>query len=241
MAGQAAVVDSVVEALVAAGKKNIPRFAKHYLSDKSVAEIDEYIRQCETRTSAEIMVCLVGRSSAIRHVPWVLSLLLMILFLLGVAGVLLQGSEAMLFDHWLLVPSIALFCPIVAHFLSRFLWVQRWLTADADEVDQVHQRALLEFYRQQLNRTSGGNAILIFISMMERRAVILAGESIDQKASQKTWDIALQKLLKRIQKKQMSKGITECCESITEELISHFPPSARLKDEVENRFLILDQ
>lgn len=239
MAGPAAVVVLAVEVLVEAGNK-LPSFAAKVLNQEDYKEIDQFIQSCEIKTSAEIVVCLVSRSSSVRHVPWILSLLMMLVFLMLLLGFILQGFEALFFDHWLMLSIFACAIPIVAFKLSEMSVTQRWLTPDADEIEQVERRAILEFYSRKLDHTKDRNAILVLISAMERRAVILADQSISSKIDASVWDSALKALLVKIKNGSIKDGIKICCSEITQKLEAYFPADNRTGDQIKSHFIVVD-
>jgi putative membrane protein len=66
---------------------------------------------------------------------------------------------------------------------------------------QVEARALLAFYQSNIQRTIGATGVLIFVSLMERRAVVLADKAIDELVPKDTWRALCDQLIAGIRAK----------------------------------------
>jgi len=127
---------------------------------------------------------LVRRSSTVGHVLLVtFTLLLLCVFIVDLPGILvgLGGPYwVWLGVCWLLTSGLAL-------ALQRFDFVQRALTPRIDQMRQVDLRAQIEFYELGVSQTEDRTGILLFVSLMEHRAVVLADHSIAEKLDAEIW------------------------------------------------------
>lgn len=153
--------------------ERIPAWLRGHLDESHLRRIERAVKDAESRTSAEIVPMIVRRSSAIGQVPMVLTLLLAVTGLLA----LLAGRE-FLTDFEVVTAALAVF-PVafgLALILSGFASLQRILIPNFDEEEQVWRRAWAEFAAAGIGRTDARSGVLILVSVMERRAVILADQ-----------------------------------------------------------------
>lgn len=221
------------------------RWIEKYISESDASEISKAVVQAEAGTLGDIVPMIVRRSSAVRHVPVVLSLCFFILFLglelLGVSGWYLSDLLPIMTLHWGVQVAFLLALCALAWGLSHLHPVQRLLTSNSDEIDQVEKRAQLEFFQQRINRTSRKSAILIFVSVMERRAVVLADEGIAKKFDPKVWDEILRPLSQALREGSWSQGFQDAIRRSGDLLKAHFPAENGLSaGEISNQLIIKD-
>lgn len=206
-----------------------------YLTDEDFKDIEDTISRVEEETSGEIVPVIVRRSSAIGHVP------LMLTLIFTLVAVLLESpwSDWLWIRPWVyLWPALVVVFFILSLFLARIKWVQKVFVSESDELSQVHQRAELEFYRNKVHRTSEGTGILIFVSVMEKKAVILADEAISQKLPSEVWNDLLGKFKGSLAKGAWGAGFVEAIESSGALLKTHFPIASTAKNELKNHLIV---
>lgn len=197
-----------------------PRWAQGFVTPQEAEEIQQAVAACEEQTCGEVVPMIVRRSSVVGHVPWVITLLLLVavlVFEIPQTSFFSQGSSA-----WLGFLLSAL-CFLLSVPLSHWGRLQRLLTPKGDQTFQVEERALLEFYSSGIPATKGRTGVLIFISLMERKAVILADEAIAQKLHKETWSQICQDLVIAIKENRTSQGLITAIQRSGELLAHHFP------------------
>lgn len=220
------------------------KWIRKYLSESEIAEISQSVHAAELGTEGEIVPMIVHRSSAVRHVPVILGLSLALLFfgveILGLNGWYLSDWLPFLYQHGGYQVLFLAVLMALAWGLAHLHGVQRLLTPNADERDQVHRRAQLEFFLHRLNRTQKKTAVLIFVSIMERRAVILADEGIAKVLPPNTWDLILKSLTKKMGRGDWAQGFHEAIQQSGELLKAHFPApqGAASANEISNNLII---
>ena len=227
----------VAVALAAAAPREVGRMKNisKYLSDQEIQQISEAVKKAESHTSGEIVPVIVKRSSAIGHIPLVLTFILLLLTLF--AEFPWMNSPAL--RPWLFMwPLIGIFYYILSHFIARAFWIQRILTANVDEEMQVTRRAQLEFFLNGVKGTKESTGILIFISVMERRAVILADEGIAKKIGPEVWTTQVEKLTQKLRHGEWNKAFLEAIEDCGKLLSTHFPASAHETNQLSNQLVI---
>lgn len=194
-----------------------------FLSKFDQEKVAAAIAKAEKKTSVEIVPVVVRKSSATSHV---------FLFLM-----LFVFSITLIFEAWL-GPIPAGFAFVVSLCLSLFLnqfdWVHRKLTPQAELNMQVGQRAELEFWRQNLHQTQGRTGVLIFLSLFERKVIVLGDEAIQKHFEEKDWAEAVQILLKNIKDGDPAEGFIQAINKILAVVKEEFPPAKRNKNELSD-------
>ncbi len=212
-------------------------WVQKYLSQEEIKNIERAIGALETETQAELVPVIVRRSSAIGHVPLSLTMLLVILTLL----IEWPWKDILWSQPWVYVwPVLLIFYYVLSSYLTRFKWIQKVFVPERDEVDQVHQRAHLEFYANKIYRTQQGSGILLFVSVMERKAVILADPTLSKKLPADIWDKTLQAFMQRLGQGQWGEAFVKAIEDCAEPLKTHFPMTKEAGNELKNTLIIKD-
>ncbi|MEN0057913.1 MAG: TPM domain-containing protein [Bdellovibrio sp.] len=234
-AGQAAVAASAEAEPRGAG--DVMAWIHKYLSVEDFKKIEQTIAAVEEATSGEIVPVIVRRSSAVGHVPLALTLLILLLLIIAE----LPWSDWLWVTPWVwLWPVLLVMIYYAAHVLGRLKWVQKIFIPEPDEVEQVHQRAELEFYRNKIHRTSHGTGVLIFVSVMEKKAVILADQGIAEKLPKETWDGVLTLLGRALHDGHWSEGFIKAIEACGEHLKTHFPIVGASENQLKNHLIVKD-
>ena len=214
---------------------NIPKWLKRHLNQEGADRIEMTVKNAEIATSGEIVPMIVERSSTTGHVPLAVFLLFMI-FIWVFDLFVHQGHWVGGRWVWLGIDTGMAF--ILALLLSRFSFIQRLLTPNADEYLQVMARAQLEFYQSSIKQTQGATGILLFVSLMERRAVVFADKAIASQLPIETWDSVVQKVIKGIKDGDMAGGFCEGIRVCGELLTKQFPVKPKDINELPNRLII---
>lgn len=211
----------------------LPIWISYYLTKDHSEKIEEAIASAERKTSGEIVPIVVRSSSAIGHVPIILLLIFLPFFL---NSDLWFWEREWLSNYWW-IPNLTLTF-LIAKSLSIFPFVQRWLTMGIDRKRQVFLRAQVEFYQSHIHRTEGATGILLFVSLMEREAIILADKGIDCKVEDHVWRDVADKLVKGIKSENLTKGIIEAVDLCGKILSEYFPRQSHDQNELPNHLII---
>lgn len=219
----------------------IPKWLYSHINENGLQQIREAVSKAEIKTSAEIVPMIVRRSSAIAHVPVSVFLSLALVWTLFLPEITLLVSRRFhLNDLWIAVVEIAglLLAILVSPFLTRLSAVQRLFVPEIDEVAQVDDRAELEFYSSNIKSTRDSTGILIFVSMLEHRAVVLADKAIADKFPSAQWKEIVDGLLERIKKGDLAGGFTWAIERSGELVQPYFPVRTGDTNELANDLII---
>lgn len=214
------------------------RWLNKHLNHEARQRVHWAVVAAEKRTPAEIVPVLVRRSSPHGHVP-VLAALILLALLWGSGHSLGQGLLALSWGDdpsqgrgWL--PGIAwgrwgakaldlLLCGLAGWALSGFARVRRWLTRPRDRVHCVQVAAEAAFHHLGLHKARHDHGVLIFVSLEERRAVILAGPGIASKADQEAWAALCDRLVRSARRGDLAGGYEAAISGCADLLEKHFP------------------
>ena len=153
-----------------------------------IEAIEAAVRETEAHSAGEIVPYAVDHSDPYRDAAW----------MAGTLGSILAALAAALFyevtdtwvghpTHWIGFPALA--GAAVGYLLGAAVpAVQRRLIPAGVMEHRVHQRALAAFVEQEVFRTRDRTGILLFVSLLERRAVVLADSGITARVAQDEWD-----------------------------------------------------
>jgi uncharacterized membrane protein len=92
-------------------------------------------------------------------------------------------------------------------------------------VDPI-DRAAEVFFKLKMQKTEHRNAVLFYIAMDHRQLAIFADEGIYQKAGAEYWNHAVNVMISKFRKENISDGIEECVRMIGDTLKEKFPYDA---------------
>lgn len=212
--------------------QEIPKWCRGQLTPDDLTTVAAAIKKAELNTTAEIVPLVVRSSTASSHVPYIL--ILIYLVILSFFG---QVAGWQIMNTWV-GPLLVLLGALAAVQLYRIDFVNRWLSDLSDSEAHLMRRAELEFYRAGLQKTNDRTGILLFVSLAEHRAVVLADTGISDVLPKETWQGVCDLMIKAAKGKKLGAGIASAILLCGELAARHFPAGARNPDEISNRLLI---
>jgi putative membrane protein len=207
-----------------------------YLDDDGLQRIEAAVRSAEKRTRGEIVPVLARRSAPYGHTPWMLGGLVFLALLLSEGrawdGIVPWGFQGVL----LLDLAAAAVCGLL---FGRLAPLQRAFTPAKDQAQAVSLAAEAAFYRYGLRRTKESTGILLYVSLAEHRAVVLADHGIASKVPPETWDEVCALLLKGAASRDLASGFEDAVAACARILAKPFPARKKNPDELENRLRVL--
>jgi putative membrane protein len=101
--------------------------------------------------------------------------------------------------------------------------------------ERAHRAAMRQFLAQGLQNTQARTGVLIFVSLAERYAAIIADQGINAKVDQSEWDTAMADLVAAIRDRRLADGLIAAIGRCGAILARHFPPGRANPDEIPNR------
>jgi len=127
-------------------------------------------------------------------------------------------------------------------FLAAML-VQQWeplkftLIPGPTKTIRVHAQAVRQFKVGADRRTTGRTGVMIYLSMREHRAEIIADESIATVVSAEVWGEAMGDMLIEIRKGRIAEGLAVGIGDVGFVLAQHFPRGADDVNELPDRLI----
>ena len=199
------------------------------ISQADKARIADAIRAAEAKTSGEIFCVIARHSSDYRLVPlaWAAALALAVpaplIYLTLWPASLIYLVQLVVF----IVAALALSLPAI-----RFHIVPR-----RTQHERAHVEAMRQFFAQGLHRTENRTGVLIFASLAERYAEIVADAGIHAKVTREVWDQAIAVLIAGMKRGQPGDGFVAAIGRCGAVLAEHFPPGALDRDELPNKLV----
>ncbi len=193
--------------------------------------VSQAITEAERNTSGEIVVVVAARSDAYLYVPPLVGALVSLL----VPWVLIYFSQLGL--HTIYLAQLAVFVVVTTLLLP--LPVRTALVPHFIKRRHAHQRAVEQFLVQNLHTTEGHTGVLIFVSVAEHHAEILADTAIDARVPEGTWKATIDDLTAAIGKGLPADGLVAAIATVGEHLGRHFPPDARNPNELPDHLIVL--
>jgi putative membrane protein len=201
------------------------------ISKEDHDRIASAIRTAEEKTSGEIVCVLAQTSSNATGLPVLIA---------AVAALalpwLLTAFTAMTVYRILLLQVIAFLVLLVLLCLPRArvaLMPRRARRAIA------YRFAMEQFTHRGLARKKHQSGILIFVSLAERYARIIAGAEIAARVPQARWQAAVDALIEHTRKGLVADGFITAIEMCGEELAKHFPPTDSSRNQLPDRLYVI--
>ena len=222
-----------------------------YLSEADQARVTAAVAAAESHTAGEIVTVVADRSDGYSDIAlaWSAIASFTALIVLALFPDFYLGLADKLLDHWAhewTPREIFTLAAVVgiAKFLGTWLiqlWppLKFWLVLPPIKTQRTLQRAVSLFKVGAERRTHGRTGILIYLSMREHRAQILADEAIASKVSPETWGEAMAALLEHIKDGRCADGMIAAVEKVGVVLAEHFPRAEDDTNELPDRLIEL--
>lgn len=117
--------------------------------------------------------------------------------------------------------------------------VRRLLTPRSLKAERVHRAAMEQFLAKGLHLTKARTGVLLFASLAERRAEVIADEGIYAVAPKEAWDEVVQLLIAGLERRKPADGFVAAIQKSGEILAAHVPPGADNPNELPDRLVEL--
>lgn len=201
------------------------------ISAEDRQRIADAIHAAEAKTSGEIVCVLAKTSSGATALP---------IFLAAVIALalpwLLVATTAMPV-YRILSLQIALF--LVSTMLLSLPRVRVSLVPRAARRAAAHRAAVEQFMVRGVAHTKDRTGILIFVSLAERYARIIADDGIAARVPQSEWQGAVDALVAHMRDGRIANGFIAAIETCGKVLATHFPSDVVTRDELRDRLYLI--
>jgi putative membrane protein len=224
----------------------MPRF-----SEADHASVTEAVARAERSSDGEIVTIVAPRSDAYHDVGLHYAVLAMLLVPTAVAllpqswidwglGLVFGWNASLSFRLLMLLLVIAMTVVFLAVRLA-FAWMplRMALTPGSTKTRRVRRRAVELFRAGTEKRTKGRTGILLYLSLLEHRAEIVADEAIHSRVDADVWGEAMAALVEGVKGGRAGEGMALAVEKIGEVLAQHLPPTLGNPNELPDRLIEL--
>lgn len=189
--------------------------------------IIEAIRAAEEKTSGEIF-CVIARTSGeyeLVPIAWAAAVALVVplplIYLTAWSATTIYLAQLAAF----VVVALVLSLPTIRFRIvpRRSMW------------ERAHAEAMHQFFAQGIHLTEQRTGVLIFVSIAERYAEIVADSKINDKVQPEAWAGAVAAMISAVREGRLGDGFIAAVELCGAELAQHFPPGALNPDELPNK------
>ena len=202
------------------------------ISEAEKLDVENAITKAENKTSAEIVAVIARASAGYYYIPFMW-------------GALIALAAPWPLIHWTWMPvqsiyiiQLAVFAglTLILHYPDlRYALVPRGVMRN-----RAHQRAMQQFFAQDIYTTTGHTGVLLFIAVAERYAEIVVDSDVHQKVPNEEWKMIIDQLTADIGHGRAVQGLIDSIGRIGEHLAAHFPPSAAKENLLPNHLVVLD-
>jgi putative membrane protein len=194
--------------------------------------ISAAITDAETRTSGEIVAVITHESDTYLSVP----------FLIAAALALFVPWPLIYFTwvpvQWIYALQLAAFLITVLTLLPRnvrFRIIPRSLLRS-----RAHRRAVEQFLTQNLNTAAGRTGVLVFVSVAERYAEIIADAGLHEKVEQSAWQAIVDEMTAEIGARRPGEALINAIARVGRLMAEHFPAGAQDIRRLPDHLIVLD-
>jgi putative membrane protein len=174
------------------------------------------IRAAEQHTCGQMICVLARASSAYAHIP----------ILWASALALITPWPLIDFTQWSVqrIFLVQLVVFLVAALVFSWMPVRLFLVPRATQRARAHRAAIEQFVVRRVAHTKNRCGILIFVSLAEHYARIIADDVIAQKVPSSEWQAAIDALVGHMRSGDVVAGFTAAIERCGAVLAAHAPP-----------------
>lgn len=220
-----------------------------YLNEEQHRIVSTAVKEAELNTSGEIVTVLADRSDGYSDVAlwWAagLAFTMMSLFaalpepFLGFWDAIIGGWS----HEWTTgeLASMTIGLGLLTFVIA--LGVQQWqplkflLIPNPVKTARAHEQAIKHFKVGAERRTSGATGVLIYLSMREHRAEIVADDSIAEKVDAEVWGEAMGDMINHIKRGDIAGGMAVGVRDVGFILSQHFPRGEDDENELPDRLI----
>jgi len=221
------------------------------MSDADHDKVSAAIAAAEAKSNGEIVAVATPLSDAYHDVAlhWALVPLFAVLAWAAWRPTALTWWYEFLLGGWTPEPTLSQLLTLLMFFAAlkftvallilKYMPLRLALTPGATKHRRVRRRAVTVFRAAAERRTEGRTGILIYLSMGERRAEIVADEAILKVTDEHTWGEAMAALLVEVRGGRPADGIVAAIERVGAVLAEHFPRSEGDVNEIPDKLIEL--
>jgi putative membrane protein len=204
---------------------------------KEHARIAAAIRSAEQETAGEIY-CVLARSSDPYFFPAALAVVMAMLVIgLGVAFAIESLWLSIRLPLFAAAELLALLAALAVLYAFPDLRIRlvprRW------QYQRAHDNAVKQFLARNVHITAQRTGVLIFVSLAEHYAEVVADAGISGRVKQQVWDDIVAELVEQARRDQLALGFITAIRRVGSLLAAEFPVTAADANELDDHLVEL--
>ncbi|HSM52568.1 MAG TPA: hypothetical protein VK839_00120 [Erythrobacter sp.] len=220
-----------------------------YLTSEQHRIVSDAVAQAELHTSGEIVTVLADRSDGYSDVAlwWAIAAAFTAMTAVALFPQFYLSKLEVLGGGWNhqwttgelfgLLTAVGLLKFFAVLLVQQWQWLKFALIPAPVKHARVHDAAIKHFKVGAERRTHGRTGVLIYLSMREHRAEIVADEAIAGQVQPEVWGQAMADMLEQIRRGCMAEGLSAGVRDVGEVLSQHFPRDERDENELPDRLI----
>jgi putative membrane protein len=181
-------------------------------SESDLARIKMAVENAEGKTSGEVVPYVVEMSDAYEVAEWRAGMLCSVLAL-GIFAAVRRWTEVWLPLDFVEMAVTAMLASAAGVLLTHFVPSLQRLFAGTHLMEiRIQQRAAQAFIAEEVFATRDRSGILIFLSLLERRVLVLGDSGINAKVNQSDWDGVVNTIVSGIKRGTPADGLIAAIE-----------------------------
>jgi putative membrane protein len=221
------------------------------MSEDDHRRVSDAVHAAEANTSGEIVTIVADHSDRYLDIAlwWSATFTIIMLALFAAFPQAYDVVTAAMNGGWLVETSfadgarVALAVAVVsfgvARLLMQFVPIRLFFTPGIVKASRVRRRAVRYFKAGAERRTVGRTGILIYLSLKERRAEIVADEAIHGAVAEQEWGKAMADMLDHVREGRVADGMIAAIDDVGVILAAHFPRADDDRNELPDRLIEL--
>jgi putative membrane protein len=221
------------------------------LTAEDHAKVTAAVAAAELTTAGEIVTVVARRSDKYNDVAAHAGVVAMLLMLsaLSVWPGIAERLHALVHDPWgeptdsRGLMTVALILSAAAFLAGRYalasLPLRIALTPGATKTRRVRRRAFELFRACAEKQTVGATGVLLYLSLDEHRAELIADAAIHSKVAPEVWGAAMAALIAEVKQGRPGDGMAEAVRQVGVVLAQHFPRADDDRNELPDRLIEL--
>jgi putative membrane protein len=221
------------------------------ISERDHALVTAAVSAAEKTTDGEIVTIVAGQSDSYLDVVlhWSMLVMFLVLALIAFRPDILTGLRGLIDGGWrhdypmgeLLTVLLLLLATsfLIARLIIGWTPLRMALTPRAVKARRVRRRALSCFSIGIEHQTKSRTGVLLYLSLGEHQAEIIADAAIAAKVAPEIWGEAMAVMIDAVRDGRPGEGMAAAVERIGAVLAEHFPHSGSDPNELPDRLVTL--
>lgn len=195
------------------------------------------IRAAEKTTSGEIFCVLARTSDGYFHAAAAVLAGSMLIASLAIALWLDTTWHDLAISNFVMAQCLAMAAGIFVLWMFPALRIR--LVPKRVRYAKAHANAVRQFLARNIHTTSARTGVLVFVSVAERYAEVVADAGINAKVEQAAWNGIVANLVAAAGAGDLTKGFEDAAAAAGRLLSAHFPPRPDDRNELDDRLVEL--